>query len=62
MNEIKGYVDGILFITSNNNSLVRYTLEQELKLNSATKISYHIPGIIYGDYEYIGNEWVCNRT
>jgi len=56
---IKGYIDDKLFITSDDISLVRYHLENEVKFNGAIKASYHIPGLIYGDYDFINNKWEC---
>lgn len=56
---VKGYVDDKLFITSENVGLVKYSLETEIKENFATKASYHIHGLIYGDYEYVNGEWNC---
>jgi hypothetical protein len=63
---IKCHVDGKLFATVdcgdneiNNLSKVKYQMEQEVKENGATKASYHVPGLIYGDYDYIDNKWIC---
>ena len=56
---IKGYVDGTLFMKSEHAGTVRYNLEQEILLNGAKSVSYHIPGLLFGDYNFINGVWVC---
>jgi len=43
----------------NELAAAKYKMEQEVKENGAKTASYYIPGLIFGDYNYINGEWVC---
>lgn len=54
---IKGYVDGKLFITSDNAALVKWELEEEVKHNFATEAIILYPNLIFNEYSYENGKW-----
>lgn len=66
MKKINCYVDGKRFATIDCDgnemlklSIVKYRMEDEIKDNGAISASYHIQGLIFGDYDYVNGNWVC---
>lgn len=55
----RGYINGKLFITSDNIAKVKYALENEMLTNpDAVSAEYKMPNIIFGHYKLIHSKWV----
>jgi len=57
MEKMKGYINGKLFITSDNLNLIKYSLEQEIKNNGAKTANIYIPKILNCSMEYKNGNW-----